>query len=186
MTAWRSPLPGYDLIPTHDSDSFASFPSGSTGLPLFPHKGAFAVPRKFHTHEGVDLYAPDGTPVTAVEEGIVVDIQPFTGLHANTPWWNDTWAVLVEGETGVVVYGEVRPIAWLYIGSHIRRNSEHRMDELIGHVSTVLKVDKGRPMSMLHLELHANGTRGEILSWEDRFPPATLRDPTPYLLNAEG
>ncbi len=171
---WLRPIP-YTLVPTHDSDSFGQYGPGHTGLPLFPHKGAFAVPRKFHVHEGVDLYVPEGTAVCAVEAGTVVDIQPFTGLHADTPWWEETWAVLVQGGTGVVVYGEIVPRLGLELNMHVPAG------ELLGRVKRVLKVDKGRPVSMLHLELHTHGTR-VCPAWERHAePPSTLRDPTPYL-----
>lgn len=170
---WHNPLP-LQLIPTADSESFREMPAGCTGLPVESHPGAFGVRRKHHTHEGVDLYAPHGTPVYAVEPGLVVRVAPFTGPLARLPWWLDTSAVWVEGASGVVLYGEIEPVV-----------SEGRVvapGELIGHVSRVLAKDKGRPTSMLHLELHVAQSR-EAPEWlvHDRRP-TVLRDPTPYLL----
>lgn len=175
---WACPVPYY-LVPTIDSDSFDSFSEDETGLPMRPHKGAFGVARKYHTHEGVDLYVPEHTPITAVEDSVVVDIQPFTGLIADppTPFWEDTWAVLAEGTTGVVVYGEVIPNSDLKVGSGLAKG------DLVGFVKRVLRVDKGRPISMLHLELHDRGTR-VIPAWEGQRPK-TLRDPTDFLLYSE-
>ena len=154
--------------------SFSTFPAGLTGLPIGEHPGAFGVKRKHHHHEGVDLYCRNGNTIDAVERGIVVAVIPFTGEHATppSPWWNDTWAVLVEGDSGVVVYGEIRP--------DVRVGDEVVPGWTIGWVTQVLKVDKGRPMSMLHLELHQRGTR-EVFDWVDARP-STLLDPTPYLL----
>jgi hypothetical protein len=110
----------------------------------------------------------------AVEEGIVVALIGFTGAIAYppSPWWQDTWAALVEGPTGVVVYGEITPTVG--VGNKVHAGQE------IGRVSKVLKVDKGRPMSMLHLELHQPGTR-DAYEWLDA-KPASLLDPTPHLL----
>lgn len=172
---WHNPLP-LALIPTDDSLSFQRMAPGETGLPLAPHPGAFGVRRANHTHEGLDMYAPHGTPVFAVEAGVVVAVKPFTGPHAGLPWWLDTWAVFVEGPSGVVVYGEVEPV--------VAAGAPVAAGQTIGTVSTVLAKDKGRPRAMLHLELHVAGSRvaPEWLVHDER--PAQLLDPTPYLLAA--
>jgi hypothetical protein len=175
MSNWHCPLP-LKLIPTVDSMSFEHIPEGFTGLPVGCHPGSFGAQRKHHIHEGVDLYCPEGTVVNAVEPGVVVAVIPFTGENAvpPSPWWHDTWAVLVEGPSGVVVYGEITPSV--------------KVDDLmmagwtIGHVKQVLKEDKGRPQSMLHLELHRDGTR-DAKEWVDE-KPESLQDPTPFLLEA--
>lgn len=173
--AWHSPLP-LALIPTNDSLSFQRMAPGETGLPLAPHPGAFGVLRTHHTHEGVDLYAPHGTPVFAVEPGVVVAVKPFTGPHAGPTLahWLNTWAVFVEGPSGVVVYGEVEPA--VTVGATVSAG------ETLGTISTVLVKDKGRPRAMLHLELHVAGSRiaPEWLVHDER--PSQLLDPTPYLM----
>jgi len=38
-------------------------------IPVPNHYGAYMQPRKHSIHTGMDLYAPDGTPVYAVEKG---------------------------------------------------------------------------------------------------------------------
>lgn len=81
MDHWVSPLP-YHLIATDDAMSFRSMPVMTTGIPVANHPGAFGVRRKFHWHEGVDMYVPVGTPVSTVEPGVVVGVVPFTGVHA--------------------------------------------------------------------------------------------------------
>lgn len=169
---WRNPVP-FDLRPTTESESFKDMAPHETGLPLPPHPGAFGVWRKHHVHEGVDLYVPEGTLITAVEDGEVVGIMPFTGEHAGSPWWRNTWAVMVEGQTGVVLYGELEPLLSL-------RDRRVMAGDLIGNATTVLTKDKGRPMCMLHLELYEHGVR-EPMEWklgEDQ--PFGLCDPTPY------
>lgn len=132
--------------------------------------------RRFHTHEGIDLYAPEGTTVLAVESGIVRAVKQFTGPELGQDWWLPTYGVWVEGPTGVVLYGEITP--GVAVGQQVRAG------DVIGAVTRVLPVDKGRPTSMLHLELHAFGSTDapEWLDHEKR--PAVLRDPTLYLLAA--
>lgn len=170
---WWKPVP-HRLIPTSDPESFRNFGAFETGLPLPPHPGAFGVQRKYHTHEGVDLYVPQATPVMAVEDGIVAQVDVFTGPTLGQPWWNTTRAVWVDGASGTVVYGEIAP--------HVKPGQEIRRGEIVGVVARVLIKDKGRPMSMLHLELHELGSR-QAPEWTvDR--PAVLQDPTNYLLES--
>ncbi len=180
MSRWKSPLP-LRLIPETDSMGFLSRSEGTTGLPVGDaHPGAFGYVRANHVHEGIDLYCADGTPVHAVEDGVVVAVIPFTGPSAvpPSPWWHDTQAVLIEGSSGVVVYGEVG------IGTGIREGVHVGQGEIIGHVRRVLVKDKGRPVSMLHLELHRHGTR-DAFEWTiDSGRPASLLDPTSLMLTA--
>ena len=170
---WKNPLP-FNLVASADTLSFQSMGQGQTALPLPPHPGAFGVVRKHHRHEGIDLYAPEGTEVCAVEDGVVVAVINFTGEKAGSPWWHDTQAVMIEGASGVVLYGEIS--TKLSVGQSLQAG------DLIGQIKTVLKQDKGRPMSMLHLELYEAGAR-EALEWpvEKQAAPAGLCDPTPYL-----
>lgn len=172
---WRAPL-ARQLVSTMNRDLFVG--EHQTHLPIPPHPGAFGIKRKHHTHEGVDLYCPQGTPVYAVEPGEVVAIIPFTGRLAipPSPWWRETDAVLIEGASGVVVYGEIQPRVGITIGERFQRG------DLIGYVVQVLTKDKGYPMSMLHLELHVPGTRNAY-DWIDERPPSLL-DPTPFLFEA--
>ena len=170
---WHNPLP-LTLVPTDESESFGSMQPGYTGLPLLPHPGAFAARRKYHTHEGVDLYAPDGTPVFAVESGEVKQVKQFTGPELGHDWWLPTWAVWVEGASGIVVYGEILPK--VEVGARLRAG------DLIGVVVPVLKTCKGRPGSMLHLELRVPGNLEDIDWLHDRDRPSGLLDPTPMLL----
>lgn len=175
--AWFNPL-DLRLIPTQDSESFRDMPPGATGLPLAPHPGAFAVRRRHHVHEGVDLYAPADTPVRAVEAGEVLAVRLFTGPALGHAWWLPTHAVWVSGASGVVVYGEISP--QVTVGQRLAAG------DLVGAVVPVLTRDKGRPMSMLHLELRAPGSVEDIEWLDFDTQPAALRDPTPWLLELCG
>lgn len=162
-------------------------------VPMAPHPGGFGTVRTHHVHEGVDLYAPVGTPVYAVEDGEVVAIETFTGPYAAppSPWWRETEAVLVQGKSGVVVYGEIRADQrWR---NYWRAETHVQRGEFLGHILRVLQHDKGRPLSMLHLELYTPGTQmtrpwdfpanPEDGPWADR--PRELMDPTAHLRAAE-
>lgn len=176
---WTPPIP-LRIVEDTDPEGFRRHPHNVTGLPIGDrHPGAFGFVRANHVHEGVDLYCPEGTPVMAVEDGTVVAVIAFTGPSAEppSPWWHDTQAILVEGESGVVVYGEVG------VGTGIRPGVRVTAGETIGHVRQVLVKPKTppRPMSMLHLELHKRGTRDAYEWTYETGRPASLLDPTTHL-----
>lgn len=178
---WSFPLGNKNGIvrgSTIDSFSFLDFDwTRDTEIPVFPHVGAFGTRRRHDVHTGIDLYASIGEPVFAVEDGKVIEISPFTGEIAGFPWWEDTWAVYVEGNSGVVAYCEIKPTPQLKVGDPVRQNRD-----CLGTVLKVLKKDKGRPQSMLHLELHRPGLT-RYPEWEIGKPcPEGVLDPTKYLL----
>lgn len=181
-TAWVSPL-RMTIVPDRESEGFRNHPEGTTGLPIGDaHPGAFGFVRKNHIHEGIDLYCPEGTSVHAVEDGVVVSVIEFTGTRAEppSPWWHDTQAVLVEGASGVVVYGEIG------VAEGIREGVSVQAGDLLGQVRQVLVKPKTppRPMSMLHLERHRPNTRDAYEWTADGGRPASLLDPTNHLLDA--
>lgn len=163
--------------PTHCTELSA----GVLQLPLSPHPGAFAVKRKHHTHEGVDLYCPDKTPVICPFDCEVVDIFDFTGEKANTPWWNDTQSLLLKSVDSRFNYsinlGEIEVSESLYKGVSVKAG------QCVGWVKTVLKKDKGRPMSMLHLELYEPTSTCVSSGWYSEEKPDLLIDPTQFLLS---
>jgi murein DD-endopeptidase MepM/ murein hydrolase activator NlpD len=153
------------------------------GIPINYHPGAFGFRRKKDFHTGVDLYTNDGELVYAVEDGIVVNIDIFTGKKLGHDWWEETWAVMIEGSTGVVNYGELTPESNLKVGHKVH------CGQFIGYVKRVLFEHKlrtdipGHSTSMLHLELYKHGNR-DFVCWHDQKPHSLL-DPTQYLLFVE-
>jgi murein DD-endopeptidase MepM/ murein hydrolase activator NlpD len=175
----RFPLDKKVIRITSDSQSFETVDySKETEIPIEGHVGAFAHVRKYHTHEGVDLYCPHGTPVYAMETGVVTKIGIFTGEHADPPmpWWNETQAMIITGKSGAILYGEIKVTDGIQEGDLIEEGF------LIGTVLTVLKKDKGRPMSMLHMELHKPELAG-LFCWESQRPESLL-DPTELLIKS--
>lgn len=139
--------------------------------------GSFSFVRKNHIHEGIDLYCPEHTEVLAVENGIVSKVVDFTGGKTNSPWWEDTMAIFITGASGVIVYGELIPT--------VKENDIVKIGQPIGNIKRVLKKDKGRPMSMLHLELRDKNyiESYDLFDWQLQQPkPIWLLDPTTKLL----
>lgn len=149
-----------------------------TSLGNVTHPGSFAVLRKHDIHTGIDLYCQPDEEVLACEDGEVVKIENFTGEGANppSPWWNETQAVLIEGKFGVLVYGEIKPIDGLKVGDKVKAG------QVIGNVQTVLKKDKGKPMTMLHFEMYVKGTRETVVWNKAEERPESLLNPTLNLL----
>ncbi len=178
--SWSSPVP-LALVPDPLSEGFRDMPGGTTGIPMGgDHPGAFGYRRRHHVHEGVDIYVPEGTPVHAMEDGRVVKVLPFTGSIADPPttFWNDTFAVMVEGASGTILYGEIDPV-------EVSEGDRISTGQIIGRVRQVLVKEKHppRPMSMLHVELHRHGT-DDAYEWPIEGPrPPSLLDPTEMLLS---
>lgn len=150
---------------------------------LPPHAGAFAAVRLHDIHTGSDLYCNKGDEVFAIEAGTVVRLVHFTGALTEppSPWWNDTMAVMVAGESGTLLYGEIVPREGLAVGDKLAEG------DIIGTITPVLKKDKGKPMNMLHFELYAHGFVEEPVWWLLNQPqPNGLLDPTELLLKARG
>lgn len=154
-------------------------------VPQLPdHPGSFGAVRRHDNHTGVDLYTHQGAEVLAMEKGRVVEVEAFTGpgvVEDPSPWWNDTQAVLIEGESGVILYGE------MIAAPEIQPGAKVEMGQVVGRVMPVLKKDKGKnPINMLHIELYSHGAR-ESVWWEaGQKRPEGLRDVTPLLLEALG
>lgn len=146
-------------------------------IPTGEDLGAFGVTRKHDMHTGVDLYCDEGTEVFAMEAGIVIAIEWFTGEEVDMPWWNNTKAIAIKGESGTFNYGELIPVEGLNVGDAIDEG------QLLGYIVPVLKKDKGKvpSINMLHLELYTE-YNGEWVLWPVGAPqPENLLNPTKLL-----
>jgi murein DD-endopeptidase MepM/ murein hydrolase activator NlpD len=149
------------------------------------HRGAFGAIRTYDIHTGVDLYCEHDTDVFAVEDGVVVNIETFTGPNAESPWWLPTQSMLVEGNSGVVLYGEIKVKPGRCMRQYFKQIGDKiYAGETIGNTRTIIRHDKGRPMCMLHFELYKPGTIDSEW-WVLNTPqPENLLDPTPKLLES--
>ncbi len=172
------PLNKKDITINNSNTDFLSSYKHTTEIPINPHPGSFGYIRKNHIHEGIDLYANEGDNVISIHDGTVVSIVPFTGEIAESPWWNNTYSIMIEHENYTINYGELIPVESLKIGDKIKAG------DVIGHIKTVLLKDKGRPMAMLHLEMYEKGTVEPIKEWsKNKEKPVNLLDPTDLLID---
>lgn len=152
-------------------------------VPEAPAPGAFGVRRRHYIHTGVDLYAPEGELVRAVEDGQVVNLGGFTGPEAGSPHWLTTDFIAVKGLSGIVVYGEVS-CGMVDPGDSVEAGC------VLGRVLRVIRNPKpGFLPSMLHLELYARemGTTSSLypVDWLLDAPrPVGLLNPTAQLVRA--
>ena len=136
-----------------------------------PEDALFGFRRKFDIHTGIDLHCDHKQPVYSLEDGIIQKIELFTGSKVGSEWWNETFYVGVLGKSGYIVYGEILPENSLKIGDKIK------IGTLLGHVETVLKKDKGRPMNMLHIELYSKVIDDPVIWKLDEEKPKELKNP---------
>lgn len=164
---------------------FPLFPADLTNHDrLTSEQGQFGYKRSYYYHQGVDLYVQDSAVVKAVEDGVVVAIEDFTGPPVGHDHWLYTQAVLVEGESGVVCYGEVKPFDHLKVGQEVTRGESLAVVAPVLHPGSERPDIPGHSRWMLHFELYDHGTR-ESVSWhhEDERP-SNLQDPTEKLQQA--
>lgn len=171
------------------------WPLKNTTLKNIPEEhlpGSFWEDREDRFHCGIDLYAPEGSDVVAIEEGIVVDI----GI-ATTPkkisYWNKLYYIIIKTISGTFCkYAELGVII-------PKKGDNIKAGQLIGKVGLVLnsqKIDKTSPKyiqklknknhSMLHLELYLNDpitSHDNYLggNWLGHKKPNNLVNPTAYL-----
>lgn len=145
--------------------------------PALDSPAAFAHKRSYYYHPGIDLYCRDGQPIVAIEDGVIVNIEMFTGPDADppSPWWNETWSVMVEGASGALGYCEICFNPEFYLGQNLKEG------DLIGFAIPVLKKDKGNGTTMLHFEMYKSGTRSHVTWHHGEEKPDSLLDPTEFL-----
>jgi murein DD-endopeptidase MepM/ murein hydrolase activator NlpD len=129
---------------------------------------AFGCPRDggARKHAGCDLYAPAGTPVLAVEDGVVVR-GPYL-------FYDVVYAVEVKHPSGIVRYGEIA-----------HGSCELKAGDTVSAGQEIARVGKMEHIaqSMLHFELYRGDADGPLTDrraagFERR---ADLVDPTAFL-----
>ena len=136
--------------------------------------GMFGAIRKYDIHTGLDFYCANRSIVASISNGVVVDIYQFTGKAVGSPWWNNTYAIVISTDNYDIVYGEICKHTFVNLGDTISAG------DLIGTVTPVLKTDKGvTPTSMLHMEVYKRGLFRRHVIWHigEDTPPG-LYDPS--------
>ena len=143
-------------------------------LPFRPTESYHVDPRRFgapreggaRAHAGCDLYVPVGSPVLAVSDGLVITRYPF---------YEGTWAVVVDHGSFVARYGEIafRDYPAAHTGAKIKQG------QVIGEVGRLT----GYEFFMLHYEMYLAGTTEPLT--DKNNPPfqrhRNLMDPTAFL-----
>jgi hypothetical protein len=146
-------------------------------IPSIGAPGDFGYKRSFYYHPGIDLYCDFGQEVQAIESGTIVNMENFTGANANppSPWWNETQSILIEGQSGVIGYCELKPTSNLKIGNLVN------IGDLLGTIIPVLKRDKKFGTTMLHIELYKANTTNHVTWLIDNDKPENLLNPRQLL-----
>lgn len=155
ITSWKDPLPAVSW----------SLPIGKY------HPAGFGYSKNYNVHTGIDLYVPEYSSVHAVEGGTVIDIFKFTGMGTSYPNLDTTNAIMIEGASGVVLYGEVEVLKDISIGQLIEPGSK------IAVIKCAITNH-----AMLHLEWYTQGTIQPIIWKQNTAQPKRLLDPTSNLL----
>jgi len=164
-------------------------------LPREGGPGSFWEDRGDRHHAGVDLYAPQGARVIAIEDGRAISAGIFTSPDL-IPYWNTTYQVTVAHVSGIFCrYGELGDLTVAH-GDALRRG------DTIGHVGEVLNLTRAGPgappyilglkkqgrASMLHLEVYRSVPRPTPRysggNWFLREKPENILDPARILGDA--
>ena len=148
-------------------------------LPNIGSPADFGYQRSFYYHSGIDLYCESGQEIIAIEDGKVVKIDNFTGSNAipPSPWWNNTFSILIEGLSGVLGYCEILPHKHIYVGLKVMEA------ESLGIIIPVLKRNKGNGTSMLHLEHYSHNTIEHVEWLIGKEKPINLINPREIISN---
>lgn len=133
-------------------------------------------------HAGIDLVAPEGWLVLAMEPGRIVTIRRgWSNVYDKRTGElvaGNTARVLVEGDSGLVVnYAALGIDSWDEFG--------HRKGDRVGKGEPIGRVGRyPHGGQMLHLETYRQGTRDNVRWYKGQPPPPELLDPTDYVERA--
>lgn len=123
-------------------------------------------------HAGIDLYAPAGTAVRAMANGVVLDVYNF---------YCETFVIEIDHGSFIARYGEVdkaRKNIFVARGDRVVRG------DTIGLVGKLVGIKV--PSNMLHLEMYATSSRAPLTVRKNRpyQRREDLMDPTPSINKA--
>ncbi|NAR65297.1 peptidoglycan DD-metalloendopeptidase family protein [Acinetobacter haemolyticus] len=117
-------------------------------------------------HAGCDLYAPAGTEIRAMADGVVRNVYYF---------YENTDAIEIVHQNHIIRYGEVRKGKAL-----VKAGDKVVKGQVIAHVGSL--TIKGIPSMMLHLEMYSDTSNKGTLSGSGVYKRRSdLIDPTPFL-----
>ncbi|MDC5107881.1 M23 family metallopeptidase [Acinetobacter baumannii] len=117
-------------------------------------------------HAGCDLYAPAGTEIRAMADGVVRNVYYF---------YDNTDAIEIVHPKHIIRYGEVRKGKAL-----VKAGDKVVKGQVIAYVGSL--TTKGIPSMMLHLEMYSNPNNKGTLNGTSVYKRRSdLIDPTPFL-----
>ena len=130
--------------------------SYSTKLPEKGAPGSFWEDREDRHHCGVDIYAPKGSKVRAVEAGVVIEIGEFTSPQL-IPYWNVTYYILLQLQNGwVSKYAELGEVL-------VKAGERVKAGQVIALVGSVLNPDRITERSPAYVQrLRENGNQSML------------------------
>lgn len=125
--------------------------------------GEFGHSRSGRKHAGCDIYAPAGTDIRAIADGVVVDKHRF--------YWH-TDQITVDHGGFIVRYGEIDPRSTeLKVGEKVKRG------QIIAKVGQlIMPSGKKYKQCMLHFELYGSSTSVTKNPLSNDTPPFKRRD----------
>lgn len=165
--------------------------SYSRKLPLAGSRGSFGEDRGDRLHCGIDIPAPQDSPVYSTEEAEVVERGVFTS-PSEIPYWNTTYYILVETEGELFLkYAELESV-------EVEKGQKVKEGSPMGRVGTVLnplKIGSNSPpyiqelkragdLSMLHFEVLSSPLDSRRYlggNWMGDSLPKPLFNPCNYL-----
>lgn len=162
-------------------------------IPRNGSPGSFWEDRNDRFHCGVDLYAPAGAEILAIDGGKILDIGVFTNPNENT-YWNETSYVILKSSEGIMYkYAELEKVevklGQIVIPGHpigkvgTAINSENVTSKDPFYIRELIYKNQ---LSMLHLEIYKSPimevrpySGGNFLG---TYRPSSLLDPNIYLV----
>ena len=154
--------------------------------------GSFWENRQDRYHCGIDIYAPDGSDVISIDNGYVVKTGIFT-KSTTVPYWNQTRYIIIKNTKDLLYnYAELGDVV-------VKKGEYVNAGQLIGHVGTVLNINKvtikspkyiqkiknNKHQSMLHFEIYNNlpssNKKYSGGNWFGKNKPSYLLNPANHL-----
>jgi hypothetical protein len=138
----------------------------------FETAAGFGYSQKNGKHQsGIELYCDEGQEVFAIEESDIIDMFLSTGYGAETPWFQNTYTLLLEGNSGVINY------SCILIDHDVKFGKTIKEGQLIGRIKKLMDIS----IPSLYIGLYYNGVE-EPIEWNrGEVKPTELLDPTDML-----
>jgi murein DD-endopeptidase MepM/ murein hydrolase activator NlpD len=166
--------------------------SYSKSLPKEGERGSFWENRGDRFHAGIDIFAPPGSDVLAIQNGKVIDIGVFTSSEL-TKYLNKSFYITVKSPQNLnIKYAEVDNITvrigdFVNAGQKIAQVTEVLNEKFLSHSTPHYlrdMIEKGM-VSMLHLESYiapiAEVRPYQFGNYLGKTKPYSVIDPTLFL-----